>query len=108
MRESYDAKEEFHNNRLEFLRQKDKESITQAQNTESFQADRLIDYRYSDLLKHAAFSTRGGLINRFRAIPDSLLNLRMANSPEQIEEKIESIKEFTRNVSNIRQHILQK
>ena len=107
MYESFEAKEEFHNKRLEFLKEKDKKIIAQAQNTENFQADKLIDYRYSDLLKFAAFSSRIGLINKFRAIPDQLLNLRNVNSPEEIEEKKDSFREFTRNSVNIRQEILQ-
>ena len=108
LKESYETKEEFHSTRLDFFQKKDKEGLALAQNSEAFQANKLIDYRYRDLLNFASFSSRPGLINKFRAVPDQLLNLRDGSSQNKLEEKKESFKEYTRNLTNIRQLTLQE
>ena len=108
LRDAYDSKEEFHNDRLEFLLKKDREGLAQAQGSDSFRADKLIDYRYRGLLNFASFSSRSGLINKFRSVPDLLLNLRDGKSPSELEEKKEFFKDYTRNLTNIRQITLQE
>lgn len=107
MREAYFAKEDFRQKRLEFLRgssgQKD-----ELQKNNSSQEDLIIDYRYSDLLNFAGTTFRGGLFNKFRAIPDQLLNVQEGSPSEDLQEKKGFFNKYTRDVSNLRQNMLKE
>lgn len=110
--ESYIEKEEHRAQRYDFLKNTEQET-RRAQTSHMSLSNHVLDVRYRDLLSFASQSCRTGLMNKMRANPDILLNTNSLQqgtpvSQQDIEESKRHFQNYTRNVDNIRNNILQE
>ena len=111
LRQSYEEKEAYRAERIEFLQNVGKKTRSSSTNQIS---THLLDVRYHDLVNFASRSSKNILFNKLSQKPDPLLNPNpelsadLASQSDDINEKKKLFHNYVRIVEDMRSHVLKE